>query len=77
MNPADATPERPRDIIDDVEDLCGQKGSLAEVSPEYFDAFLALSDAEMEVLARAALNAQAKEARRLTSPNPPPRLQPG
>jgi hypothetical protein len=70
MNPLDSTPERPRDVIDAVEDICGQTGSMAEVNPEYYEAFLALSDVEMEVLARAVLNAQAKEARRLTFAEP-------
>src|SRR5437867_4313052 len=66
MNPPDSTPERPPDIIDHVEDFCGQSGSVAEVSPEYYESFLALTDAEMEVLVRAVLDARAKEARRLT-----------
>ena len=70
MNPLDSTPERPRDIIDDVEDLCAERGCLADVSPDYYDAFLTLSDVEMEVLARAALNSQAKCARRLTFAEP-------
>ena len=70
MNPPDSKPERPRNIIDDVEDLCAERGFLAEVGPEYYDAFLALSDVEMEVLARAVLNAQAKCARRLTFAEP-------
>jgi hypothetical protein len=33
MNPPDPTPERPRDIIDDVEDMCGQKGSIPPGPP--------------------------------------------
>lgn len=70
MNPPDSTPDRPRDIIDDVEDICGQSGSVVEISPEYYESFLALTDAEMEVLTRAVLNAQAKEARRLTLADP-------
>jgi hypothetical protein len=70
MKPPDSTPDRPHDIIDDVENICGQSGSVAEISPEYYDSFLALSDVEMEVLARAVLNAQAKEARRLTLAEP-------
>jgi hypothetical protein len=70
MKKPDCTPKRPRDIIDEVEDLCAEKGSLAEVSPAYYEAFLALTDAEMEVLAYAVLNAQAKEARRLALKEP-------
>jgi hypothetical protein len=70
MNPLDSANDCPHDIIDDVEAICGQTGNVAEVSPEYYDAFLALSDAEIEVLARAVLNAQAKEAGRLTSAEP-------
>lgn len=34
MNPPDSTPERPRDLIDDIEDFCAQTGSAAEVGPE-------------------------------------------
>ena len=34
MNPSESKPKRPRDIIDELEDFCGLKGSLAEVSPE-------------------------------------------
>ncbi|MBI4326847.1 MAG: hypothetical protein HY674_16525 [Chloroflexi bacterium] len=70
MNPPDSTPQRPRDIVDHVEDLCRQKGSAAEVSPEYYESFIDLREAEIEVLARAALNAQANEARRLTFAKP-------
>ena len=70
MTPKDSTPERPRDIIDCMEDLCGEEGSVAEVSPDYYDAFLALSDVEIEVLARAVLNAQAQEACRLIFADP-------
>jgi len=70
MNPQESTPKRPRDIIDHVEDFCGLTDSVVEVGPEYYDAFLALNDAEMEVLAHAVLNAQTKEARRLIFADP-------
>ena len=70
MNPQDSTPKSPGDLIEVIEDICGKQGSVAEVSPDYYDAFLALNDAEMEVLACAVLNAQAKEARRLTFAEP-------
>lgn len=70
MSPPESNPDRPRDIIDDVEDICDGSGSAAEVSPEYYESFLVLSDVEMEALARAVLNAQAKEARRLTVAGP-------
>jgi hypothetical protein len=70
MNAPDSKRQRPRDIIDHVEDFCGQSGSVAEVGAEYYKSFLALTDAEMEVLVRAALNAQAKESRRLTFAEP-------
>lgn len=70
MNPQDPRATRRRDIIDQVEDICGQSGSVAEVSPEYYESFLALTDSEIEVLARAVLNAQAKEARRLSLAEP-------
>jgi len=33
MNPPNPTPDRPRDIIDDVEDLSGQKGSVPRAPP--------------------------------------------
>jgi hypothetical protein len=70
MNPPNHAPESRRDIIDFVEDLCDQSGNVAEVSPEYHEAFIALGDAEMETLVHAVLNAQAKEARRLTFAKP-------
>ena len=70
MSPSHSTPERPRDIIDDVEDACGQEGCVAEVSPEYYEAFLALSDDEIEALARTVLVVDAREARRLTFVEP-------
>jgi hypothetical protein len=70
MTPQDSAPQRPGDIIDFTEDFCARRGSVAEVSPKYYQSFLALSDAEMEAFARAVLSAQAKEARRLALAEP-------
>lgn len=70
MNQPDSSSKHSRDIINDVEDFCGRTGSVAEVSPEYYQAFLKLSDVQMEVLARAVLFAEAKEAHRLAIAEP-------
>jgi hypothetical protein len=63
MNPVNSVPDRlPGDRAND---LHTQKSGTIEVTPAYYKAFLALNDDEMETLVRAALNAQAEEARRL------------
>ena len=70
MNSSDPAPERPRVIVDYLDDLFVLRASLDEISLEHYDAFLALNDADLEVLAHAVLNAKAKEARRLALINP-------
>lgn len=65
MNPPDPIRGRPRDIIDELEDLCERGGSVAEIGPDYYESFLALTDDEMAFLARAVLSGQAKEAGRI------------
>ncbi len=47
--------KQPRDLIDEVEDLCGKHGSVAEVSPGNYASFIALTDEDLERLARVAL----------------------
>jgi len=77
VKPPDSTPDRPRDIIDDVEDICGQSGSVAEIGPEYCESLLALGlkqsgDREqLEDIARdvaAALKGLPQEAPELDEP---------
>jgi hypothetical protein len=66
MNTVNAIRERPLGNVAKAGNLDAKKIDGVKVSPAYYDAFLALTEDEMEILARAVLHVQADEARRLT-----------
>ena len=56
---------RPRDIIDALEELAAKAGHSAQVGQEDYEAFLELTQPEIEKLAVAVMLDQEKEVRRL------------
>lgn len=60
-------PERPRDLIDDVEAVCAEKGHFVAIDEEYYRAFLGLSERQMENLMVAVMFDQEKEVCRLAN----------
>jgi hypothetical protein len=61
---------RSKDIIDYVEALSARKGAVCQVGPNYYSAFLHLTQLQVEKLVVVLLLEQEKEVRRLTSNKP-------
>jgi hypothetical protein len=62
-----AVKERPKDIIDHIEEIAGKNGRVAQVDHGYYEAFISLSDQEFERLAVALMIDQIEEVRRLAN----------
>ena len=58
---------RPKDLIDFVEKLAAQNGNIEAVDENYYQAFLSLSQPEIEKLAVMLMLAQEQEVRRLAA----------
>ena len=56
---------RPKDIIDYIEALAAQNGHFEPVDEEYYQAFLELTQPQIEKLAVAVMLDHEKEVRRL------------
>lgn len=59
--------KRPKDIIDFVEQFAAQQGYIEAVDENYYQAFLELTQREIEKLAVAILLDQDREVRRLSA----------
>jgi len=58
-------PNRPKDIIDQIEELAASHGHFEPVDEDYYQAFLDLNQPQIEKLAIALMLDQEKEVRRL------------
>ncbi len=58
-------PERPKDIIDAVEELAAASGNFQNVGPEYYESFLSLTPADVCRLVVFIMVDQEREVRRL------------
>ncbi|MCB1100688.1 MAG: hypothetical protein KDN22_34320 [Verrucomicrobiae bacterium] len=56
---------RPKDIVDAIEELAAQSGAFEPVDENYYQAFLDLTQQQIEKLAVAVILDQEKEVRRL------------
>jgi len=61
------TPGRPKDIIDFIEELAAQGGHVEPVDEDYYQAFLELTQEQIEKLAVAVMLDREREVRRLAS----------
>lgn len=60
-------PERPKDIIDAIEKIAAQAGHFEPVDEDYYQAFLDLTQPEIEKLAVAVMLDHEREVRRLAN----------
>lgn len=60
-------PERPKDIIDAIEKIAAEAGHFEPVDEDYYQAFLDLTQPEIEKLAVAVMLDHEREVRRLAN----------
>lgn len=60
-------PNRPKDLIDFIEEMAAKDGNFLPVGEDYYQAFLDLSQPQVEKLAVAVMLALEKEVRRLAA----------
>lgn len=60
-------PERPKDIIDEIEKIAAEAGHFEAVDEDYYQAFLELTQPQIEKLAVAVMLDHERELRRLAN----------